>query len=85
MHSTAKMRKMGYGWHVTVYLTPSHLPMFELCRPDMQVTPAHLFVYNVNIGIYGHPEVAPESFILVSKFKISSLWKAKVSGITSQT
>jgi len=43
MHFTAKIRKTSYGWHVTDYHTPSHVPNFILCKSVMQVATAHLF------------------------------------------
>jgi len=63
MHSTAKIHTKGYGWHLTAYPSPSHLPEFKLCKPGMLVTPARLRVYYVNIGIHGYLEVTPKSLI----------------------
>jgi len=52
MHSTAKIRKISYEWHPAAFITPSHLPSFKLCTPDMQVAPAQICVCYVKSGIH---------------------------------
>jgi len=84
MHYTGLIPKISYGLHLTVFVPPSPLPKFTPCTFNLQVAPAHLCVCYANTDIHWYPEVTPESFILDSKFKISSFRVTKVSQQTSK-